>query len=846
MTEAHGEASLDVRPSGSVRGPLAVFLLAVLLAAIAWAVVVSRREAPLRTEMAVHDNLVDAFRDGERIAETRVLNPGQDRGMRHTVGAELRRFEQAVGMLPRPSGEPPFAWLVGAEPWIDLDVLVPRDRTLTLRLAKGVEARDQFVTPIFEGHELERRRLPRDGRMLPLEYEIPAEWQRRGRNRLVLRFDTTEVRQLSDQPAPLAFSGILSSVRFLAEGDDGSARPVPRAGVYLEDGPGGTRRRVVIPAASTTRAATELPEGERVLLRLQLDRVDVPLEITLLTDDRFRHPLGVFGPDTSVPVEVELDVSPWAGRAAVVEAWAQGEAGDGEVHLSQVHVLLPEDERKAWLLARGHGGGWVGAGQRRATEGDDAALAEHVPAPPRRQIKGLGNDSTPLGQVDARPERPSVLLIVLDTLARRAVGSFGIARGSTPNLDGLAARGLAVPDTVAPASYTLASMGSLLTGLEPPRHGVELVAGADGVLRLADDTPRLAATLADAGWRTAAFVTNPNAAGRHGYDAGFEHFEELFADPELWDEGVDGAHLPMRLGAFLEEVGDDPYFAWVHVFEPHAPYAAPDDLRERFVQPYDGEAAGTREYLDAVKAGEARPDPVDWRHLDQLYTARVAQADRVLGALIDTLALAERTDDTLIVVTSDHGESLGEHDAIEHGDLVYGHQVDVPLVFAAPWLPRGRLFGPASLVDVAPTVLGQLGLDAPPAMRGVDLTSAVPDAERPRLTRSASLWPVYGWHRGDWKLVADTATGALQLFDLKADPHEFNDLSRQRPARRLLMLRELIAALSDVEAEQSGADLIGGDASTSNQISELGYAEGGVPDAEDTPLLRLRGLCRRL
>lgn len=806
--------------SGLPRGPLVLVLLGVLAAAAVFALIEERREAPERQPLALHDNLMEAFRDGEWVRPTRRINLGSPVGQRHTVEVVRHEFSRAEGTLSRPEGKPPFAWMAGDAPSITLDVLEPAERELTLSVAKGVSADVQQLVLEFNGHPLPAARLPKNGRFGFVTQTVPAEWQQRGTNVLAFRFDSLEVRRLADQPGDLPLAGLVSTVDFLAEGEQ-PLPPPARAGVLEVDGPGAPHVSVVIPAETSARAATLVPRASRAILRVVVERLDVPLDLSVQLDSGQRVRLGALQPGATLPLEARYDLTPFAGRAATIDAWARGRAEDGgEVRLSRVGVLVPDAEQQRLLSERGALGRFApvgtlsyGAG---ADEASDAGAADDASSTDAPFTRAPAARARPGGG----PARPSFLVVVLDALARRFVGAFGGPSGATPALDRLAREGLVASDAVAPASYTLASVGTLLTGTEPVEHGVVLVSDGDAILTLDEHAPSLASTFAAAGWRTRAFVTNPNAAARHGYARGFERYDELFADPELWDEGVSGAELPPRLAAFLAETGDAPFLAYVHVFEPHAPYRAPDALRARFVTtPYDGPVSGERAWIDAYRTSDVAVSDLGWTHLAELYTARVALADSVLADLLATLVDAGRADDTVVLVVSDHGEGLGQHDTLEHGDLVTHEQVDVPFVLRADWLAAGTIDGPVTLSDVAPTLLGLAGLDVPSAMSGVDLLGERLDPRRPRLSRNAALRPQFGWTRSGLRLVVDLETRAVALYDILRDPDELHDVSLERPASTALLLRELVAALT----VRGGARAVEPSEDLSVDIGAIGY-----------------------
>lgn len=787
---------------------------------------------PLRPDLAQAVNLVRAFVDAEFVATTHRVNFGEW-GSRLTTEADYKDFSRAQGVLTRPDFEPPMALLVGPEPAIRLDVLEPADRRLLLRLG-GFLGRNQTVQVRFNGTALGDFTLRKDGESQMVRVDVPADLQVRGSNTVSLAMGDTETRTLQGAPVPLPLSGALLAAHFLLpgepEGVPAGSPPAQLPGVEKDLRPGRSSRVLLLTPGVCARVAFPVPEASRALLHLSVGRLDVPLEVSLLLDDGRRVLLTQLDTTDVVPRDVRHDLSRWRGQ--VVRLDLRALEGRGRVELSELQVMVPEEE-----LAPGDAD----------DAGADRLLAREVVQTPAvdRLVPTTAPDGGPW----------SFLVVVLDALARARTSTHGPpaadgAPATTPILDRLATRGLVPERASAPASYTLASVGSLLTGQHPLTHGVVEHGDGQRVLALADETPRLARTLAAGGWRTGAWLTNPNTSGQHGYGQGFDHWEELFAAPGLFDQGVAAEHLPPRLAAFLEEVGEEPFLAYAHVFEPHAPWTAPEQDRAAFLAPYDGPARGDREWIDAFRTSEIDLEADDWRHLEQLYAARVHQADRALGALLAALEASGRADDTILLVTSDHGEALGEHGLLEHGDHVFAEQLDVPFVLVAPDGARGALSGQATLEDVAPTLLGLAGLPVPEAMEGRDLLAGDPAVERPLLARGYGRLPQLSWTRWPWKLVVDTGTRERWLFDLSRDPGEQEDLSERRPATFAWLYRELVRAVTErVEARQ-GAQVVetaGGDHST--QIQQLGYAGGdlepGSAPADDPALTVLRSLLQR-
>lgn len=795
-----------------------LLLLAALLAAgtLAWVALRGRPEPPEPARLVPHENVLAALADGELLRSTVAVDVGTPRGQAQTLEADRRLGAAAEGFLSQPAGTPPYAWTVGRRAEVRLDVLEPAERELLVQVANGTGG-PQAVELVFNGQPLVRQELPPVPDLWSVTAPVPAALQRRGTNLLELRFDAATPRTLLGEPRELPLSGLVNHIVLAAPGRTRDLPPPApeRAGLLEQDGPGGPSNLLLLPAECAARAPLRLPDAPRVALRLSLRRCTAPLAVSLLLDGA-RVALRSL-PAGTPPSELELDLTPWAGRAAVLELHAAGErdAPDVEVRIGPAQLLVPAD----WAQAQ--------------------------PTP-------MAAPATPL------PRRPSFLVVVLDAFAGRYANRSVNGSLVTPALAALADNGQWFPGAQAPASYTLASVATLLTGQDPLVHGVTATLGPGGaVSALAPDAPRLAAALQAAGWRTAAFITNPNAAAHHGFAAGFETFEELFRDPALWreDRGVAGEALPGRLQDFLEGVAGQPYLAWVHVFEPHAPYESPPDLHARFVRPYDGDVRGDYAWIEAFRSGRATCDEAGWRHLRDLYAARAASADRVLARLLQQVARAGRDGDTVVVVLGDHGESLGERGLVEHGDGVPPEQLHVPLVISAPGLGLGKGVreGVAPLQDLAPTLLRLAGVALPPGMPEADLLAPRSGPARPLAALSSVWMPELSWRSGRHRLVVDLLTRRVRLYDTVEDPAEDRDLAEALPATRAVLLRELSAHVCAAEAGREGREPAAGvtlDAELVEQLARIGYVEAvaGAPGGGEPRRLcaELRRLLRRL
>jgi choline-sulfatase len=377
----------------------------------------------------------------------------------------------------------------------------------------------------------------------------------------------------------------------------------------------------------------------------------------------------------------------------------------------------------------------------------------------------------------AQRARPNVLIVTIDTLRADHVGVYGSKTARTPTLDRLAAEGLRAADAIAQAPITMPSHASLFTGLYPPAHGVR----DNGTAALPDSVVTLAERLSGAGYTTRAFVSAVVLSRLYGLDAGFGGY-----DDDLWAEDAPRMFMirerPARRTAdrFLEWFDTwkadrrAPFFAWVHFFDPHQPLEPALEDRVGAASPYDAE---------------------------------VTAADRATGRLIDALRTAGVLDDTIVIVTADHGESLGEHGEATHAIFVYDATVRVPLIVRHPaTLPAGRVYdGPVRLVDVMPTVLGWLGIEGGDQTQGVDLGAAWKGSAPPPLLAQYTesllselgfgMAPLHAIRKDGFKWIRAPRS---ELYDLRADPGELKNLHPSNDARFTGIAAELDKELEAV------------------------------------------------
>jgi arylsulfatase A-like enzyme/tetratricopeptide (TPR) repeat protein len=399
------------------------------------------------------------------------------------------------------------------------------------------------------------------------------------------------------------------------------------------------------------------------------------------------------------------------------------------------------------------------------------------------------------------PEQPDrILLVTIDTLRADRLGCYGARGAHTPTIDGLARDGVRFETVISPAPLTLPSHATILTGLDPDQHGVR----HNSLFQLRPGIPLLSERMRETGRATAAFVGAFVLDGRFGLARGFDVYDDEMGSRRSGRSVVGFAERRASdvVDSFLAwlEQAPDRFFAWVHVYDPHADYDPPAGFSLGFAgRLYDGEIA----YVDAQLA----------RLLERL-DARFPRAG------------------TLVVVTADHGEALGEHGESTHSYSLYDATQRVPLILAGPGFRGGRAVGGvARLADVAPTLAAAVGAELPGAT-GRDLAKALPDTRAYAETVATHL--DHGWSAlfsardARWRYVHAPEP---ELYDLASDPRERRNVVAEQAAvasdfaswieRRRAAARPIAiaGALSGDERER---------------LQALGYVAGaGGPSADD-------------
>ncbi|MGE4605370.1 MAG: sulfatase [Myxococcota bacterium] len=427
----------------------------------------------------------------------------------------------------------------------------------------------------------------------------------------------------------------------------------------------------------------------------------------------------------------------------------------------------------------------------------------------------------PLGSPD--PRAPNVLFILVDTLRADHISAYGYPRETSPAIDALALESVVFSDAISQAPVTIPSVLQIMTG--------QLLIGKS----IPSSTPTLAQALRSAGYATMAIVDNPILESRPtGIELGFDSF---FTNAVI-DERLDQQHYKTKTPAdvitqrairWLESHPDSrPFFAWLHYFDPHDPYTPPYPQDSPFLP------ASESGLPESVRIGDIRRNPLatqrrppdaptisagERARLIDLYDSEIRYLDGSLEDLFDHLKRADLYDETLIVLTSDHGEAFGEHGEWMHGRSLHRNQLHVPLLIKLPEpeTQHRQVDTPVQLIDLAPTLCAYLRIHCSSTGNDRNILEH-------SYAEAFTLWNFWIAVRDEsWKLIYHISTQQAQLYDLASDPTEQHNRAQSDPetlARLLAKKDELLEASwkhQEAALQQS--------AEQAEQLRELGYLQ---------------------
>jgi arylsulfatase A-like enzyme len=454
---------------------------------------------------------------------------------------------------------------------------------------------------------------------------------------------------------------------------------------------------------------------------------------------------------------------------------------------------------------------------------------------------------TEIDQNRQREKSPNVVLVVLDTVRADALSCYGNPRQTTPHTDRLAAGGVRFDNAYSTCFWTLPSHASLFTGLYPSQ-----ASATSETNHLPERLTTLAEHLVSEEYRTAAVVRNAWISAERGFAQGFDLFVEDWRE-DSGDEATDEREaVELAIEWIGENAGEEePFFLFINLNVAHLPYTPPEPTRVTFAS-----EQWSQERIDRMMSieggwghftGNLKLDDRDFRLLRDLYEAEVSIADEHVGLVLDAIKDLGVLDQTLIIVTSDHGENLGDHGLIDHVFSLYDTTVRVPLIVRYPRrFEAGQVVDDlVSLVDVFPTVLEVTG-SSPVAggLSGVALgnpragehTAVYAENGRPiNGVRLLKKWfpdfdtstidhPMRMIRSGTFKLIW-TADVSAELFDLEADPGELSELASARPDLRRSLLEGLRAWSLALEPRVTPHAFESRDRQSLDRLRALGYVE---------------------
>lgn len=458
------------------------------------------------------------------------------------------------------------------------------------------------------------------------------------------------------------------------------------------------------------------------------------------------------------------------------------------------------------------------------------------------------------GSGDAGGVGANVILVSIDTLRAGRLGYMGHDRPTSPFIDELASRSLVFSETVCQFPLTSPSQASILTSRYARSHG-----STDNAVPIHDSVRLLPEILRDHGYHTAAFVTNRICGIRYGFARGFDYYVEAGGGDlsrsrlsdwllqlrmcRVWWRLTGRERMTLAAGSWLDSGPPEPFFLWYHQLAPHSPYAPPFSY-EREWDSHPSRVVPTTAELGRINDGKKSISSGDVAHITDLYDGEIAFTDDLLEQLLAALDRNGLTENTLIIFTADHGESLYDRDGyIGHGERLYDEEVLVPLVFHVPGRPDilGTEERPVETIDIAPTVLEFLGLPPESSFQGSSLQRVVSPEGGGAFGSGAEGTdvapgndegrPVFSEHRtgssvrtDGWKYIEQNNDPlSAELYDLGTDPGETANLIAAEPGRAN-GLRELLAAWrAGFPAVRTGEHEV--DEESLRLLRSLGYVE---------------------
>jgi arylsulfatase A-like enzyme len=677
---------------------------------------------------------------------------------------------------------------------------VDKREPLTLRLRmKPVETpgaskpwATALFTPYLNGEALPAVRFDSND-FKDYDVAVPAERVEAGENRLMLRFGGTAV--VHGEPLAAAIASIRVAKGTLAQAPAEYSAP-HFAELRTEIAVGGVQRRALAVRAPTTLSwYFEVPKGGKLGFGVGVSG-DKPkgAKARIRVTPEGGEPKVVFSADLKPAWRDEVvSLEPYAGKVVRIDMVAEGEVGRGRVAWSTPALLVPPK-----------------------AVGKPAKTAKNV------------------------------VLVLIDTMRARSLKPFNPnSRVKTPVLDKIAQEGALFEAAQAPENWTKPSTTSVLTGLYPATHGAK----TDGAM-VPKSATLLSEALKEAGFATGSFIANGYVSDKFGFKQGWDFYTNYIREKKT----TDAENVFKEAGDWVEQHKDERFFAYVHTIDPHVPYDPPEQFLSMYTKaPYSG-VVSPRKTPDQLAEAKHTPPKInfnaaDKQYLRDLYDGEVSYHDYYLGLFVERLKKLGVYEDTVFVVTADHGEEFDEHGSFGHGHSVYQELLWVPFMVRFPGVvpPGTRISQTASTLGVFPTVLEAVGLPAASQVEEKSYLSWIRGAAAPATPVAFSdfLDDRRVIRAGRWKLILRGTNETF--FDLETDPTEQKELDRSKfpiaSRYTTILLGQFLGAKdrrswlrgggTGQKLEQEDANI---DDVTRAQLKAIGYAGDGPhgPQPADT------------
>lgn len=553
---------------------------------------------------------------------------------------------------------------------------------------------------------------------------VPAERVVTGENRVQLRFGGTTMVDGEARAAAVA------SVRVIKGAVPPGAFAPPRQGeLRTEVSVGGVQRRALAVRSPTTLSYyLEIPKEGKLGFGVGVaGEKPKGAKAKVVVTPEGGAPRELFAAELSnVWRDEVVELSPLSGKVARIDLRIEGDVGTGRAAWSTPALLLPKTTLEK----------------------------------PEKQAK-------------------NVVVVLIDTLRARSLKAFNPqSRVKTPVLDAMAKDGAVLEATQAPENWTKPSTASLLTGLYPATHGAK----TDGAM-VPKGATLLSESLKEAGFKTGSFIANGYVSDKFGFNQGWDHYTNYIREKK----STDAENVFKDAGDWIEKNKGKRFFAYVHTIDPHVPYDPPEQFLSMYKKgEYKGQVSPRKTPELLAEAKRVPPkvqfNDADKQYLKDLYDGEVSYHDHYLGLFIERLKKLGLYDDTIFVVTADHGEEFDEHGSWGHGHTVYQDLLWIPYIVRLPGVvPAGtRIKQATSSMTIFPTVLEAVGVEPPNTLEEKSVLSWVRGGPAPAVPVAFSdfLDDRRVIRAGRWKLILRGLNETF--FDLESDPTEQKELDRTR------------------------------------------------------------------